>query len=102
MHRSREKCATSQVIATFFENLDTSEQEVTFFKYVGDAGQATLKTAAENGSNIWVKVQWANGDEAKFQAAISGYAIVGGGNEDGVRAKITMRINGDVSFTDAS
>lgn len=81
---------------------DTSEQEVTYYKYADDAGQAALKTAAEAGSNIWIKVQWANGDEAKFQAAISGYAIVGGGNEDGVRAKVTMRVNGDVTFTDAS
>ena len=38
----------------------------------------------------------------KFQAAISGYALVGGSNEDGVKAKISMRINGDVTFTDAS
>ena len=37
-----------------------------------------------------------------FQAAISGYALVGGSNEDGVKAKISMRINGDVTFTDAS
>ena len=48
------------------------------------------------------KVQWKNGDTAKFQAAISGYALVGGSNEDGVKAKISMRINGDVAFTDAS
>ena len=65
---------------------DTAEMEVTY----------------EAGSNIWVKVQWKNGDTAKFQAAISGYALVGGSNEDGVKAKISMRINGDVSFTDAS
>ena len=81
---------------------DTSEIEMTFYKYAGDTNQTALKTAAENGSNIWVKIQWKNGDTAKFQAAISGYALVGGGNEDGVKAKITMRINGDVSFTDAS
>ena len=62
---------------------DTAEMEVTYYKY-------------------WVKVQWKNGDTAKFQAAISGYALVGGSNEDGVKAKISMRINGDVSFTDAS
>lgn len=81
---------------------DTSEIEMTFYKYAGDTNQTALKTAAENGSNIWVKIQWKNGDTAKFQAAISGYALVGGGNEDGVKAKITMRINGDVTFTDAS
>lgn len=81
---------------------DTSEIEMTFYKYAGDTNQTALKTAAENGSNIWVKIQWKNGDVAKFQAAISGYALVGGGNEDGVKAKITMRINGDVTFTDAS
>lgn len=81
---------------------DTSEMEVTYFKYAGDAGQAGIKTAAEAGSVIWVKVQWPNGDTAKFQAALSGYAIVGGGNEDGVKAKVTMRISGDVTFTDAS
>ena len=81
---------------------DTSEIEMTFYKYAGDTSQTALKTAAENGSNIWVKIQWKNGDTAKFQAAISGYALVGGGNEDGVKAKITMRINGDVTFTDAS
>jgi hypothetical protein len=81
---------------------DTSEIEMTFYKYAGDTNQTALKTAAENGSNIWVKIQWKNGDAAKFQAAISGYALVGGGNEDGVKAKITMRINGDVTFTDAS
>ena len=68
----------------------------------GDTNQAALKTAAEAGSNLWVKVQWKNGDTAKFQAAISGYALVGGSNEDGVKAKISMRINGDVTFTDAS
>ena len=68
----------------------------------GTTNQAALKTAAEAGSNIWVKVQWKNGDTAKFQAAISGYALVGGSNEDGVKAKISMRINGDVAFTDAS
>ena len=76
--------------------------EVTYYKYAGDTNQAALKTAAEAGSNIWVKVQWKNGDTAKFQAAISGYALVGGSNEDGVKAKISMRINGDVTFTDAS
>ena len=81
---------------------DTSEMEVTYFKYSGDTGQASLKSAAEAGSNIWVKVQWKNGDVAKFQAAISGYAIVGGSNEEGYKAKITLRINGDVTFTDAS
>ena len=81
---------------------DTSEIEMTFYKYAGDTNQTALKTAAENGSNIWVKIQWKNGDTAKFQAAISGYALVGGGNEDGVKAKVTMRINGDVTFTDAS
>ena len=81
---------------------DTSEIEMTFYKYAGDTNQTALKTAAENGSNIWVKIQWKNGDTAKFQAAISGYALVGGGNEDGVKAKITMRINGDVTFTDAA
>ena len=79
---------------------DTAEMEVTYYKYAGDTNQAALKTAAEAGSNIWVKVQWKNGDTAKFQAAISGYALVGGSNEDGVKAKISMRINGDVSFTD--
>ena len=57
---------------------DTAEMEVTYYKYAG------------------------NGDTAKFQAAISGYALVGGSNEDGVKAKISMRINGDVAFTDAS
>ena len=76
--------------------------KVTYYKYAGDTNQAALKTAAEAGSNIWVKVQWKNGDTAKFQAAISGYALVGGSNEDGVKAKISMRINGDVAFTDAS
>ena len=93
---------------------DTAEMEVTYYKYAGDTNQAALKTAAEAGSqaalktaaeagsNIWVKVQWKNGDTAKFQAAISGYALVGGSNEDGVKAKISMRINGDVAFTDAS
>ena len=81
---------------------DTAEMEVTYYKYAGDTNQAALKTAAEAGSNIWVKVQWKNGDTAKFQAAISGYALVGGSNEDGVKAKISMRINGDVTFTDAS
>lgn len=81
---------------------DTSEVEMTYYKYAGDSDQAALKTLAEAGSNISVKLQWKNGDEATFDAAISGYAIVGGGNEDGVRAKITMRINGDVTFTDAS
>ena len=81
---------------------DTQEIEMTYYKYAGDTDQAALKAAAEAGSNIWVKCQWKNGDVAKFQAAISGYALVGGGNEDGVKAKVTMRINGDVTFTDAS
>ena len=81
---------------------DTQEIEMTYYKYAGDTDQASLKAAAEAGSNIWVKCQWKNGDTAKFQAAISGYALVGGGNEDGVKAKVTMRINGDVTFTDAS
>ena len=81
---------------------DTQEIEMTYYKYAGDTYQAALKAAAEAGSNIWVKCQWKNGDTAKFQAAISGYALVGGGNEDGVKAKVTMRINGDVTFTDAS
>ena len=58
--------------------------------------------AFENNSFITVTRKWKNGDTAKFQAAISGYALVGGGNEDGVKAKVTMRINGDVTFTDAS
>ena len=80
---------------------DTAEFEMTYYKYVGDAGQAQLKTLAESGSNISVKMQWPNGDEATFEAAISGYSIVGGGNEDAVRAKVTMRINGDVTFKDA-
>ena len=55
---------------------DTAEMEVTYYKYAGDTNQAALKTAAEAGS--------------------------GGSNEDGVKAKISMRINGDVAFTDAS
>ena len=37
---------------------DTAEMEVTYYKYAGDTNQAALKTAAEAGSNIWVKVQW--------------------------------------------
>jgi hypothetical protein len=81
---------------------DTSEIEMTYYKYAGDTNQASLKTLAEAGSNIHVHLQWKNGDEAEFDAAISGYAIVAGSNEDGVRAKISMRINGDVTFTDAS
>ncbi len=81
---------------------DTSEIEMTYYKYAGDSNQASLKTLAEAGSHIHVHLQWKNGDEAEFDAAISGYAIVAGSNEDGVRAKISMRINGDVTFTDAS
>lgn len=81
---------------------DTNEIEMTYFKYAGDADQANLKTLAEAGANIHVHIQWYNGDEAEFDAALSGYAIVGGGNEDGVKAKVTMRINGDVTFVDAS
>lgn len=81
---------------------DTSEIEMTYYKYAGDAGQTTLKTFAENGTNIKIKIQWANGDLAEFDAALSGYSIVSGGNEDGVKAKVALRINGEVSFTDAS
>ena len=81
---------------------DTSEMEITYYKYAGDTAQASLKTAAESGSTIWVKVQWKNGDVAKFQAAISGYAITGGSAEEGYKAKVTLRISGDVTFTDAS
>ena len=45
---------------------DTAEMEVTYYKYAGDTNQAALKTAAEAGSNIWVKVQWKNGDTGKI------------------------------------
>ncbi len=77
---------------------DTAELEITYFKYSADTDQAAIKTLAEAGSNIYVKIEWANGDTATFEAAISGYAIVGGTNEDGLKAKVSLRINGDVTF----
>ena len=78
---------------------DTSELEFTFYRYNTDTAQADLISKAQAGTSVTIKIVWPNNTQAVFDAALNGYAVVGAGNEDGVKGKINLRVSGDTTFS---
>lgn len=78
---------------------DTSELSFEFYLYNADENQDELRGMAAEGENITLKIEWPAGTVAKFNAALNGFSVIGGGNEDGVKGKIALRVSGDTEFS---
>lgn len=81
---------------------DTAEMEFQFYLYGDDENQTELRAKANAGANVTIKVVWPSGQQAVFNAALNGFSVVGGSNEDGVKGKIGMRVSGDTTFSNVS
>ena len=95
-----EDTTLADTVKTYIPGMkDTSELEFTFYRYNADTAQADLISKAQAGTSVTIKIVWPNNTQAVFDAALNGYAVVGAGNEDGVKGKINLRVSGDTTFS---
>lgn len=95
-----EDTTLADTVKTYIPGMkDTSELEFTFYRYNADTAQADLISKAQAGTSVTIKIVWPNSTQAVFNAALNGYSVVGGGNEDGVKGKINLRVSGDTTFS---
>ena len=95
-----EDTTLADTVKTYIPGMkDTSELEFTFYRYNADTAQADLISKAQAGTSVTIKIVWPNSTQAVFDAALNGYAVVGAGNEDGVKGKINLRVSGDTTFS---
>lgn len=78
------------------------EREIELVDYDGDANQAALKAAAQAGKIVTFVHQWKNGTKVTYQATLLGMTMSSGGNEDLVKFKISMKLNGKPTFSKAA
>lgn len=78
---------------------DGSDQSLEFMNYSGDANQQELKAAADNGTIVTFQHLFPSGDLATYEATLLGWKMSSGGVEDLMKFTVSMKLNGDVTWS---
>ena len=78
------------------------DKELEMLWYDGDTSQETLRTKANEGAIVKFRHQFKTGDIATYEATLLGFQVSSGTNEDLMKFTVSMKLNGDPTWSKAT